>query len=105
MKTYLVYMTAGDKDEARDIGRYLVESRLAACVNILDPMNSMYIWKGTFQDDRETVMIAKTTAAKVQDMIAEVKARHSYDCPCIVALPIENGNPDFIKWIADQVSR
>lgn len=105
MKTYLVYMTAGDKDEARDIGRYLVESRLAACVNILAPMNSMYIWKGTFQDDRETVMIAKTTAAKVQDMIAEVKARHSYDCPCIVALPIENGNPDFIKWIADQVSR
>lgn len=98
-------MTAGDKDEARDIGRYLVESRLAAGVNILDPMNSMYIWQGTFQDDREAVMIAKTTEAKVQDMIAEVKARHSYDCPCIVALPIEDGNPDFIKWITDQVGR
>jgi periplasmic divalent cation tolerance protein len=103
MKTFAIYMTAGDKEEARDIGRHLVESRLAACVNILDSMNSMYVWQGEFQDDTEAVMIAKTTEAMAPKLIAAVKARHSYDCPCIVALPIEGGNPDFIKWIADQV--
>ena len=104
MKTYFVYITAEDKEEARDIGRHLVESKLAACVNIIDHMNSMYIWQGEFQDDREAVMIAKTTEAKVQDLIAAVKSRHSYDCPCIVAMPIEDGNPDFLKWIVDQVA-
>lgn len=104
MKTYFVYMTAKDTEEARDIGRHLVESKLAACVNILDHMNSMYIWQGVFQDDREAVVIAKTTEPKVQDLIAAVKSRHSYDCPCIAAMPIEDGNPDFLKWIVDQVA-
>lgn len=104
MKTYLVYMTAKDKTEARSIGRHLVQSKLAACVNILDHMNSMYIWQGEFQDDSEAVMIAKTTEAKLSDLIAAVNSRHSYDCPCIVALPIEEGHPDFLRWIVDRVT-
>jgi periplasmic divalent cation tolerance protein len=103
VKTYFIYMTTKDKDEARDIGRYLVESKLAACVNILDHMNSMYFWQGEFQDDREAVMVAKTSEVKLPDLIEAVRSRHSYDCPCIVALPIEGGNPDFLKWIVDQV--
>ena len=102
MKTFFIYMTTRDKDEAREIGRHLVESGLAACVNILDHMNSMYIWQGEFQDDRETVMIAKTTEAKVPELISAVKARHSYECPCIVALPISDGHPDFLNWIVGQ---
>lgn len=104
MKTYLVYMTTSDKEEARNIGRYLVQSRLAACVNILDNMNSMYIWQGEFQDDQEAVMIAKTTETKLQELITRVKERHSYECPCIVAVPITDGNPDFIKWIEEQTA-
>lgn len=103
MQTFFIYMTTRDKEEARDIGRHLVTSGLAACVNILDHMNSMYIWQGEFQDDREAVMIAKTTEEKVQELIAAVKARHSYECPCIVALPISDGFPDFLNWIAGQV--
>jgi periplasmic divalent cation tolerance protein len=99
----MIYMTAKDKEEARDIGRHLVESRLAACVNILDSMNSMYVWQGELQDETEAVVMAKTTQAIAPKLIAAVKARHSYDCPCIVALPIEDGNPDFIEWIAGQV--
>ena len=59
---YLVYMTTGDKEEARSIGRTLVESRLAACVNILDNMTSLYCWGGSLQEDREVVLLAKTTA-------------------------------------------
>ena len=103
MQTYMVYMTAADKTEARDIGRYLVQSRLAACVNILDHMNAMYFWKGEFQDDQEAVIIAKTTGERLADLIQAVKERHSYECPCIVSLPLSEGNPDFLAWIADQV--
>ena len=103
MRTFLVYMTAADKAEARAIGRHLVQSKLAACVNIFDGMNSMYVWQGEFQDDHEAVLIAKTTENRVPGLIAAVRERHSYECPCIVTLPISDGNPGFLEWIADQV--
>lgn len=99
----LVYMTAGSMDEAKTIGKVLVESRLAACVNIIDPMTSVYMWEGKLQEDAEVVLIAKTTAARVPEVIERVKALHSYDCPCIVALPVLDGNPAFLNWIADEV--
>ena len=103
MRTFLVYMTAADKAEARAIGRHLVQSKLAACVNIFDGMNSMYVWQGEFQDDHEAVLIAKTTENRVPGLIAAVRERHSYECPCIVTLPISDGNPGFLEWIADPV--
>ncbi|MGD9193603.1 MAG: divalent-cation tolerance protein CutA, partial [Desulfobacterales bacterium] len=65
MQINFVYMTAGNKDEARNIGKALVSSKLAACVNILDNMNSFYMWDGELQDDNEVVMIAKTTQDRV----------------------------------------
>jgi periplasmic divalent cation tolerance protein len=104
MNKFLIYITTADKDEARAIGRHLVQSRLAACVNILDQMNSMYEWQGEFQDDHEAVMIAKTTEERVPSLIAAVKERHSYECPCIVTLPITDGNPDFLDWIEERVA-
>ena len=103
MKAYLIYVTMADKAAARRMGRFLVESRLAACVNIFDHMNSMYVWQGEFQDDHESVLIAKTTEDKVPELVEAIKTRHSYDCPCIVTLPIAGGNPDFLNWITEQV--
>ena len=103
MKINFVYMTAGSKDEARKIGKELVTSKLAACVNILDNMNSFYRWEGEVQDDTEVVMIAKTTEAHVPQLIEKVKSLHSYDCPCIVSIPVAGGNPAFLDWIAGQV--
>jgi periplasmic divalent cation tolerance protein len=103
MQAYLIYITVGDKTQARDIGRYLVESRLAACVNIFDNMNSMYIWQDKFQDDQEAVLIAKTNQARLDALIEAVKERHAYECPCITAMPITHGNPDFLNWISEQV--
>jgi len=103
MGIMLVYMTTRDKAEARAIGRHLVQSRLAACVNIFDQMNSIYYWEDALQDDQEAVLIAKTTDARLCELIAAVKERHSYDCPCIVSLPIGGGNPDFLAWVAGQV--
>ena len=104
MKLNFVYMTAGSKEEAKKIGQVLVESKLAACVNILDNMNAIYMWEGRLQDDRETVMIAKTTETRVPELIEKVKAMHSYECPCIICLPIENGNRAFLDWIAGEVN-
>ena len=103
MKINFIYMTVGSKDEARKIGRELVATRLAACVNILDNMNSFYRWDGEIQDDTEVVMIAKTTEEQVPELIKKVESMHSYDCPCIVSLPITGGHQPFLKWIAGEV--
>ena len=104
MKINFIYMTVGSKDEARKIGKELVTSRLAACVNILDNMNSFYMWEGEIQDDTEVVMIAKTSEERVPQLVEKVKSLHSYDCPCIVSLPVLNGYQPFLEWIAVEVT-
>lgn len=103
MKLNFIYMTAGSRDEARKIGKELVAAGLAACVNILDNMNSFYKWQGEIQDDTEVVIIAKTTEDRVPALIEKVKALHSYDCPCIVAIPVSGGNQAFLDWVAAEV--
>ena len=102
MRANLVYITASDLQEARKIGRELVACRLAACVNIIDHMNSFYWWEGEIQDDREVVLIAKTKEPLVQELVEKVKSMHSYSCPCVVSLPVLNGNPEFLKWIESE---
>jgi periplasmic divalent cation tolerance protein len=104
MKINFVYMTAGGKDEAKKIGKELVTSRLAACVNILDHMNSIYLWEGEIQEDTEVVMIAKTTEDRIPELIEKVRSMHSYDCPCIVSLPVLGGYQPFLDWIAEEVN-
>jgi len=103
--TALVYMTVGSKAEAVAIGNEIVSHRLAACVNIIDQMNSIYHWDGELQFDSEVVMIAKTLSSKVPELIEIVKANHSYECPCIVSIPITGGNPAFLDWIAREVKK
>lgn len=98
----MLYMTAATADEAARIGRALVEDKLVACVNILGPIRSMYRWKGEVHDEPEISFIAKTRADLVEAATARVRALHSYECPCVVALPIVGGNPAFLKWIADE---
>jgi periplasmic divalent cation tolerance protein len=96
-------MTAGSLGEAHQIGELLVGDRLAACVNIIEGMHSIYRWEGELQHDREVVMIAKTTRDRLPALIEAVKARHSYDCPCIVSFAIDGGNPAFLEWIGREV--
>lgn len=98
----LVYITFPTEEEAEKIGATLIESRLAACINILPKMMSLYWWQGKIQKDSEVVLIAKTRDSLVIDIIEKVKALHSYDCPCIVSLPLEKGNLDFLNWITEQ---
>jgi periplasmic divalent cation tolerance protein len=103
MTVRLVYMTAGSREEAETVAEALVDQRLAACVNIIDHMSSIYVWKGAVQRDSEVVLIAKTTTARVPDLVEAVKAVHSYECPCIVTLPIDGGHGPFLDWITQQV--
>ena len=102
METNLIYITAGSLDEAKTIGKELVSSRLAACANIIDNMNSIYWWEGEIQDDREVIVVAKTKASLVLELIDKVKSIHSYECPCIVSLPIIEGNRAFLDWIVNE---
>ena len=104
MSVNFIYMTAASKAEAQKIGKSLVESRLAACVNILDNMQSIYRWEERLQEDSEVVLIAKTTDTLVRQLIDKVKSLHSYDCPCIVSLPVSDGNPPFLEWIHSEVN-
>jgi periplasmic divalent cation tolerance protein len=104
METIFAYVTCADEEEARRIGRALIEERLAACANVLGGVVSIYRWQGAVQEDRETVLIFKTSAALAAQAAERVKALHSYDLPCIVTLPISGGNPAFLAWIAAQVS-
>lgn len=102
MKVSFVYITVGNMDEARSIAQALVSTRLAACANILENMRSIYWWEGEIQEDREVVVIAKTTESLVPPLIEKVKSLHSYDCPCIVSLPISDGNKPFLDWIVEE---
>ena len=99
MSAFFVYITASDKAEALQIGRALVESRFAACANVHEKVTSIYRWEGQLREDTETVLIVKTRSELLEPLIAKVTAMHSYDCPCIVALPVHSGNPAFLKWI------
>lgn len=103
MKINFVYMTAGNTNEAESIGKELVSSGLAACVNIIDNMKSIYFWEGELQHDNEVIMIVKTIESNVPSLIEKVKSLHSYDCPCIVSLPVLDGNTSFMQWISDSV--
>ena len=103
MEINMIYITAGSKDEAVMIGKALINARLAACVNIIENMYSMYIWDEKLQDANEIILIAKTTKERVPDLVEKVNALHSYKCPCIVSLPVSDGNPAFLKWVADEV--
>ena len=100
MDFVLVYVTASSADEAGRISEALVAERLAACVNLIPQMQSIYRWQGKLCHETEVVLLAKTRAALVPALTERVKALHSYTCPCIVALPLTGGNPDFLAWLA-----
>ena len=97
----LVYITTKDKEEARSIGKQLVKEKLAACVNIVDGMESIYRWEGEIVDDKETILIAKTPYHNVRDLTERVKELHSYECPCIISLQLseQEGNEEYQQWL------
>jgi periplasmic divalent cation tolerance protein len=100
----MVYITTGSPEEAEKIGALLVQKRLAACANIVEGMKSIYWWQGKIDRAQETILIVKTRESLIDQLTEAVLAAHSYDCPCVVALPILGGNPEFIRWIHDETT-
>ncbi len=100
----LLYITAGDAEEAASIGRRLVEERLVACANVIDGMRSLYWWDGAVEEGREAILIVKTWAALVAAATQRIVELHSYDCACVLELPVEGGNPPFLEWVAQEAS-
>ena len=98
-----VYVACADLDEARRIGRKLVEERLAACVNIR-AHETIYRWEGAVEQGPEAGMLAKTTAAAYPALQARVRALHSYTLPCIVAWPFTAGLPAYLDWVAAETA-
>jgi periplasmic divalent cation tolerance protein len=104
MTVIFVYVTTASREEALLIGRALVGERLAACANVIDGMRSIYRWNDEIRDEGETVLILKSLATALPALTARIKALHSYECPCVAALPVTGGNDAFLEWIAAQVA-
>ncbi len=102
METYFVYVTAKDTEEAKRIAKAVVEERLAACANVFGAIESVYRWKGKVCEDDEVALVLKTSNERKAELIDRIKQLHSYDTPCIACLPMVDGNPDFLKWIASE---
>lgn len=105
MSALLIYVTVSSLEEADTIARSVVADRLAACANVLPEIRSYFWWDGSVQSEREISLILKTREDLVQRLTAKIKQLHSYDCPCVVALPITEGNPDFLAWIDAETTR
>lgn len=101
----LLYVTCSSEEEALKIGSTLVEERLAACANVLGRTTSLFWWEGKLQRESEVALILKTRSELVEQATQRVKALHSYSVPCVVALPIAAGNPDFLDWITKETER
>jgi periplasmic divalent cation tolerance protein len=95
----VVFITTATYGEARKIADALVSQRKAACVSIVPSVNSMFRWKGKIEDTEESLLVVKTRAKLFNDVVSTVKGIHSYEVPEIIALPIVEGNPDYLRWI------
>jgi periplasmic divalent cation tolerance protein len=98
-----VMMTAGSREEAARLAEMLVGARLAACVQILPEIESVYHWKGEVRRDPEVLLLAKTTQARFSLLEREVRALHSYETPEIIALPITDASAPYLEWLTATV--
>jgi len=99
----LVLTTADSNELARRLAHALVETRLAACVNIVAPVTSVYRWKDVVSVDQEWLLLIKTRSERFEALRKKIHELHSYDVPEIVALKLENGDASYLKWLAASV--
>jgi periplasmic divalent cation tolerance protein len=99
----VIFVTTGTEQEAHKMAELLLSKRKAACVNVISRIDSSFWWKGKLDSARESLLIIKTRASLLPEIIELVKSTHSYEVPEIVALPIIGGNEDYFKWIDGEV--
>jgi periplasmic divalent cation tolerance protein len=98
----VIFNTCASSEEAARLARMLVERRLAACVNILPPIRSIYRWQGKIEDATEWLLIIKTSRPRFEELSEALRAAHSYDVPEILALPIVAGSPAYLDWLSTE---
>jgi periplasmic divalent cation tolerance protein len=103
MSIVSIYAVFANLNEAERIGRLVVEERLAACVNVLAPIRSIYRWKGTVESAEEIAAIFKTTLAQADSLITRIAGLHSYEVPCIATWPIDKILDPYAEWVEDCV--
>ncbi len=99
----VVLVTAKDEGEAKRIGERLVEEKLAACANVVPRVSSTYWWKGKIERAEEALLLLKTTEGKMDGLISRVKELHSYETPEVLALPVGEGSPEYLKWLGESL--
>ncbi len=97
----VVLVTCGSEEEATKIANLLVEERLAACVNMISPVRSIYRWEGKIWDEREWILIIKTQKKRFEELEKKVKSLHSYSVPEIIGLPVVEGASSYLKWLEE----
>lgn len=102
--TLLVITNLPDAYSAHALAGALIEARLSACVNILAPCRSVYRWQGKVEDAEEVPVLIKTTAARYAALEAAIRARHPYELPEIIAVPISQGLPEYLAWVAAETT-
>lgn len=100
----VVLVTCKDEDQADRIARDLLEKRLAACVNLVPQIRSLYVWQGKLEESREVMLVAKTRQDLVKRLEAAVRASHSYECPEIVSMPVDQGFEPYLAWVRESTS-
>jgi len=101
----VVLTTTASRDEGKRIARHLVDTQLAACVNILQPMESVYRWQGQIAEEEESLLLIKSARELFHEIKAEILKIHSYQTPEIICLPIIDGSPNYLQWISDSVKQ
>jgi len=99
----IVLSTAGSEGEARKIARHLVEHQLAACVNVVPRIESIYCWQGQVESSQEWLLLIKTTAEYFPRVRNAIRELHSYDLPECIAIAIEDGNSEYLDWLANSL--
>jgi periplasmic divalent cation tolerance protein len=99
----IVLTTAGSAEEAQQIAHALVERRLAACINVVGPIHSVYRWKGAVESASEHLLVIKTTAARFPAVRDAIRELHSYELPECILVPVEDGSAEYLDWIAEAV--
>ncbi len=99
----LIYVTFETNDNARAVAKDLIEERLVSCANIFPPIQSIYKWDGQMQEESEIVVIFKTHAELFEQVEKRIKSLHSYETPCIVALPVEKSSKEFVGWVSSSI--
>ncbi len=100
----LVYVTAASREEAETIGLTVVKERLAACVNILGSIRSLYHWHGKLEQSDEVALLLKTRQSLADSLVARVRELHSYECPAILVVPVLGGWEGFLEWVRSETS-